>query len=207
VGAAGADGRVDDRAGRLGGQFVGAVHVAHGADGVGAAERDLVGAAALGAQAHDGLGQHGLEVVGVVGADPHGLEVEQAAEHEVALVALRAFAAEDGDHVDPGQPPGGRGQPDVVALGGARGDQHVAVLGAGVGHEVGELAGLVAAAGQARQVVALDREGAGGETQDGAEPVHVLVGRRAGGQGHRGDTGHTRQATGVRPPRGGRRGP
>ena len=52
----------------------------------------------------------------------------------------------------------GRGQrePAVVRLHGADGDQGVAALHQGIGHEELEFAGLVAAAGQAEQVVTLD---------------------------------------------------
>jgi hypothetical protein len=66
----------------------------------------------------------------------------------------------------------------VVALPAAAGDQRVAALGDGVGAQVLELAGLVAAAGQPRAVVALHPQAARLEPQGRAQTMHRLERRR-----------------------------
>jgi hypothetical protein len=65
----------------------------------------------------------------------------------------------------------------MVALAPAAGDEGVAPLGHGVGAEVGQLAGLVAAACQPGAVIPLHMQGTGGEAEHRAQAVHGLKGR------------------------------
>ena len=143
----------------------------------------LVDLAALGPQlvrlVREGLAvgpPAGLVVDGHVGA-------EEAHQQVVALHLLVVDAAhrpQDQVQLEAQAGAGGRHLPAVVGLHGGAGDDHLGALLQGVGQGELEHARLVAAEGQARQVVALDEDV--GAAELGAEPGHRLQGRGA----HRG---------------------
>ena len=118
-----------------------------------------------------------------------GGQAEQVVEDQIALGTLRRVPVDHAvaGHAVPGRSCGGHAH--VVALEGPAGDQGVAAPGPGVGHQELELAGLVAAAGQAGEIVPLHPEPARSEAQTLAEPVYPMERSTAGVQVDRGRHG------------------
>ncbi|MCY1426286.1 hypothetical protein D9M71_421040 [compost metagenome] len=147
----------------LPGQFQAGTHVAQGAQGVGAADGHQVGTLAGGAQAFAGGGE---EFVGVVQVGHQFyLGAEQVQQQAVAVLQVIAVSGADGvfqkgDAAKAQARSEGGCLAHVVGLNGAGGDQGIGPLCQGIGGEEFQLAHLVAAQGEGRDVVAFDEHAA-----------------------------------------------
>ena len=140
------------------GQLLHRQGVGHGAQAVGAAQRDDVGTPAGGRLLVGDALHDPLPLLGLAGKDAH-VGAQQVIDEQVAGEGLGGVAAQHQDALEAGSDGGGRRQPRVVGLEAAGGEDHLRPFGQGVGHQQLQLAHLVAAQGQAGLVVALDPEG------------------------------------------------
>lgn len=161
--------------------------VADGTEGNAAASGDDVGALAGGAQ---------LVLDPFHGGDPGclirndaDLGAHQAIEEEVAGEGVAVASIENEEGAETGDSGGGGGHAGVVGLDGALGDKEVGAGGEGVGEEVFELAGLVAAEGETGQVVAFEIDARAGVAEGSFQVAGPHEGRGEGHQGIAGDGG------------------
>ena len=137
--------------------------VAGGAGRVAPAARDHIGLASVPPQLPRQILDDAHQDVVIIGLDDAHLRAEDAVQQEVPL---RRLAVEHHDRLEP-QPPCGRGgHAGVVGLDRAHGDHHIAAQLAGLPQQELQLAGLVAAQRQPRQIVALHPD---------ARPVQVVA--------------------------------
>ncbi|MCK2216922.1 hypothetical protein MF672_024470 [Actinomadura sp. ATCC 31491] len=180
--AAGAGGDHHQAGVQPAGQLAAHVHVGGGAERRGAADRDRAGPPAPRGQLAGALLDGGLHrgVRQRAAVQPADGGAEHAVEQQVAAVVA---GGEQQVAAQPGDVGGGGRHPGVVALRSPAGHQVVAAPGEGVGDDHGELAGLVAAAREAGQVVALDPQVAGPEPETPGQAGQ----RMQRGGGHRED--------------------
>jgi hypothetical protein len=185
---------------RLREDFLGAAHVAQRAQRVGPAAGNHVGLASQRGHLVGDL----LHFRGEVDAALHdrdGLDAEQAKQEVVAarvgVVAVRHALLEDQPAFQALLDRGGQRETAVVRLNRAARDQRIGALRQRVSDEEFQLSRLVAAAGEAKQVVALDVEV--GTAEQGGQPFQFLQRRPALGIPPPGETCEVHASGSLKP--------
>ncbi|MNY42015.1 hypothetical protein D3C86_1768720 [compost metagenome] len=119
-----------------------------------------------------------------IGIEEVDLGAEEMVEQEIALIEIRAIAAQDEDGLHAVFAGRSSRHAGVVGLVAAGGDEHLDTLGDGIGHQVFELAHLVAPTAEAGEIVPLDRKR---NSKLGAQAFHLLDRRRQIAKGEPGD--------------------